>query len=426
MAQVREVLGGIGISQRQFSNHASSRFFHLVDVIASAHEPTQTQLAALERSYHSTGEFLAECSAFGSSLVQVHPHGSRQLGTIVRPRDSSREGFDIDLIVRLKKESILTYEGTLGPARLLNDLHTALSTYARRHDLKLVRWERCVTLEYAGNMSADIAPVIDAPLYTGAYGETHGLIPDRELRRFNPTNPKGYVKFFDSAASISPLFTTFEVFASDQAKRADVVPLPDAQEVFDRWLCRLVQLLKLHRNVAFGRSSGAADVAPASVFLTTLATMAYAIEASRPHTSPLTLLLDIVDRMPTLFTRRTHASGAEEWILPNPAVAQDNLAEGMNSAAKQRAFLEWHQRLLGELTAIVQAIETYSGIDVLYKLISRSFGERSANAVLVDQTPKKSPSSTRPLASAAIGLVAGSVSSSAAAAARPHTFFGDE
>ncbi|MNX76146.1 hypothetical protein D3C86_1076440 [compost metagenome] len=154
--------------------------------------------------------------------------------------------------------------------------------------------------------------------------------------------------------------------------------------------------------------------------------MAYAIEASRPHTSPLTLLLDIVDLMPTLFTRRTHASGAEEWILPNPAVAQDNLAEGMNSAAKQRAFLEWHQRLLGELTAIVQAIETYSGIDVLYKLISKSFGERSANAVLVDQTPKKSPSSTRPLASAAIGLVAGSVSSSAAAAARPHTFFGDE
>jgi hypothetical protein len=38
----------------------------------------------------------------------------------------------------------------------------------------------------------------------------------------------------------------------DSVTRAEVTPLPDAQEVFDRLLCRLVQLLKLHRNVAFG------------------------------------------------------------------------------------------------------------------------------------------------------------------------------
>jgi hypothetical protein len=104
----------------RISLRSSARFFHLVDVIAGADEPTATQLSALERSHNSTGEFLSACPGFQGDLIQIHAHGSRQLGTIVRLRDGSREGFDIDLIAGLASGARHEYDGEHGPALLLD------------------------------------------------------------------------------------------------------------------------------------------------------------------------------------------------------------------------------------------------------------------------------------------------------------------
>lgn len=404
----------------RISMRSSARFFHLVDVIARANEPTATQLAALERSYNSTGEFLSACPEFQGDLIQIHAHGSRQLGTIVRPRDGSREGFDIDLIARLVPEARHKYDGEHGPALLLDRLHRALSRYADAHGLRLLRWERCATLEYAEGMCADIAPVIDSPLLAAPFGETHGLIPDRELRFFDSTNPRGYAKHFDHAAAISPNFTAALTLSMDSAVRADVTPLPDAQEVFDRLLCRLVQLLKLHRNVAFGNAQGNQDVAPSSVFLTTLVAMAYAVEAPQPHESPLELLLDIVEQMPLHFKRIPRPDGFEEWVLPNPSAPRDNLAASMNSPARQEAFFFWHRRLIGDLKRILHAIENHEGMDVLIKALEGSFGPRCANAIQQDQAQNRQSSR----AAGRVTLISSAAVAPVSVASRPHTYFG--
>lgn len=218
----------------RLSTRSSQRFFQLVDVIARANEPTSTDLEDLERSYNSTGEFLSACPEFRGDLIQIHAHGSRQLGTIVRPRDGSREGFDIDLIARLVPSARGKYESEHGPALLLDRLHCALNRYAQAHGLQLRRWERCVTLEYAGGMSADIAPVIDSPLFAAPFGDTHGLIPDRALRLFDSTNPRGYAKHFDLAATISPNFTATEALTMKSAK-IDVAPCIKERLQADVW-----------------------------------------------------------------------------------------------------------------------------------------------------------------------------------------------
>lgn len=404
------------------SMRSSARFFHLVDVIARAHEPTATQLSALERSYNSTGEFLSACPEFQGDLIQIHAHGSRQLGTIVRPRDGSREGFDIDLIARLAPGARRKYEGEHGPALLLDRLHRVLSRYADAHGLRLHRWERCATLEYAEGMCADIAPVIDSPLLAAPFGETHGLIPDRKLRLFDSTNPRGYAKHFDLAAAISPNFTAAVSFseAMDSVTRAEVTPLPAAQEVLDRLLCRLVQLLKLHRNVAFGIAEGSQDMAPSSVFLTTLAAMAYAVEAPQPHESPLELLLDIVERMPLHFERIPRPDGSEEWVLPNPSAPRDNLAASMNSPARQEAFFSWHRRLLGDLKRILHAIENHEGLDVLIKALEGAFGPRCAGAIQQDQTQLRQSNRV----ASHVTLLSSAAAVPVSVAARPHTYFG--
>jgi hypothetical protein len=369
--------------RRSITDGSSTRFFALVDAMAHQQMPTVTQLDALQSSYESTGKFLSEREEFGGLLTQIHSHGSRHLGTLVRPADESRDGFDIDLIARFDHRASQRYGDSNGPSRLLSHLHTALADYAKAHGLTLQRHDRCVTLQYAGGMCADIAPVIDSPMVSIAYGETHGLIPDKMLRSFESTNPRGYSRFFNEVASIAALFPAMEAATAvfDSVRKAEVVPLPSARDVFDRLLCRFVQVIKLHRNFKFGPQSGEVDLKPSSVFITTLAALAYKDQAPRPHNSPLELLLDVVETMPSKFHRVHLSGGVEEWHLPNPAAPKSNLAGDMNTGVRQQAFSRWIELLVSDIEAILTAIEAREGMHEVVARVEKGFGPRSARAV---------------------------------------------
>ena len=161
-------------------------------------------------------------------------------------------------------------------------------------------------------------------------------------------------------------------------------------------------------------------MAPSSVFLTTLAAMAYAVEAPQPHESPLELLLDIVERMPLHFERIPRPDGSEEWVLPNPSAPRDNLAGGMNSPARQKAFFSWHHRLIGDLKRILHAIENHEGMDVLLKALESAFGPRCAGAIQQDQTQRRQTSRV----AGRVTLISSAAAAPLSVAARPHTYFG--
>ncbi|MCP2086272.1 UNVERIFIED_ORG: hypothetical protein J2Y81_002289 [Paraburkholderia sediminicola] len=403
-----------------FSRRAATQFFHLADTIARSHEPTSTQLKALESSYISTAEYLAESAEFAGLTTNIHGHGSRELGTLLRPSDESREGFDIDLVARLDQRAMSRYGS---PGLLINDLHTVLSRYASARGLKIKRWERCVTLEYANGMFADITPVVDDPLSWAPYGDTHGRVPDRKLRTYEPTNPRGLTRSFARAAAIAPVFTAIEHlrFAADSVSKS-ISPLPKADEVFERLLSRLVQLLKLHRNVAFGKATGHEDFAPSSVFVTTLAAAAYVDLAPKPHSTPLDLLLDIVEAMPRYFTRELDYDGREVWHLQNPSSPYDNLASSMNTRERQGAFDEWHARICRDLRKLVDAIEANAGLDAVVRIVVAVFGERAEAEILKDDRARREAG--RKAGRVAI-MGGGAAPSSIIARSKPHTFYGD-
>jgi hypothetical protein len=336
--------------------------------------------------------------------------------------DESREGFDNDLIARLHQGAWGKYGDEKGPTRLLDDLHVVLARYAKAHGLRIQRWERCVTLEYAGGMLADIAPVINTPSQLGLYGSTLCRIPDREQQRYELTNPRGYAMGFDKIAAISPVFTALldATKSFSMENRADVVPLRDSDEVFGRLLSRLVQLLKLHRNVAFGLApAGTNDLAPSSIFVTTLAAAAYAVLAPKPHNSPLELLLEIVETLPDYFQRTKLPSGQEYWTLDNPSAPGENLASSMNTPEKQAAFRSWHALVKEQLTEIVDAIEANAGMDVLLTKLEAAFGKRAARAIRDEEAQQRR-------SSLSIGKVAlASAGATVTTTARAHTFFGD-
>jgi Second Messenger Oligonucleotide or Dinucleotide Synthetase domain len=406
---------------RNVTAAASARFTYLAEAIARAFEPTATQLQELERAYNATGEYLIECAEFDGLVTQVHAQGSRQMGTIVRPMDPQREGFDIDLVVRLSKDALERYGAPGGAALLLEHLYIALKRYADRHGLGIERWERCVTLIYAGGMRADFAPVIDDPLHTLEYGEHHGRIPDRERRSYLSTNPRGYCLGFDVAAKVAPVFRLSEALTAifAEARKVDVEPLPDAEEVFARLLSRYVQLGKVHRNISFGDIPSGNDLAPTSVFLTSLFARAYAILARQPHDGPLDLFFDIVELVPKLFEREIIQYGGERWILMNPFAQNDNLASSMNSSQRQQAFSQWHAKFVADLEALLGAVEGNHGLDAVTKAVEEAFGPRAKLAVLQHSAQRREGHRTLQRAGF---VVAGTLP--VVTPARAHTYFG--
>ena len=405
--------------KRHLSGAASPRFFTLADAMAKYNEPTQTQLDALERSYGAAGQYVMDSDEFHDLTITVHAQGSRAIGTIIRPMRFRPEGFDIDIVIRLRRTAFLKYGNDA--ARLINDLYVVLKRYADMHRLKITRWERCITLEYADGMCVDMTPIIEDPLVSIPYGDTHARVPDRKLQLFEPSNPMGLANAFGEAARVRAAFMTMDSASFSEATlRGDLQPLPDADEVQNRLLSRLVQLLKLHRNVAFGAASVGSDFSPRSVFITSLAATAYATRAPITHDSPLDLLLDLVETMPMFIQCQPLHGGDEYWVLPNLTAPGDNLASGMNTPGRQEAFLQWHTRLKGDLQQLLQCIERREGLDRMLEIVETAFGNRAALAVRELEEPKPVPRTERRLV--AVGTAAATTFS---LPARSHTFHGD-
>lgn len=408
--------------RRRYSSQADSKFREIVGAIARLHEPTQTQLENLERSYGSTGEYLMESPELREHIALVHGQGSRMIGTLIRPSRLRAEGYDVDGVVRLREEAFSIYSGDAGPGRLIDDVYRPLLRYARIHGLEIDRWERCVTLTYTDGMKVDITPVIADPLLSIPFGDTHARVPDRDLRRFAVTNPMGLVNSFNEAAKVRAIFgdqIALESLRKAEA-RAELEQLPAVADVQNRLLSRLVQLIKVHRNASFpATSSDEPDFAPKSVFVTALAAAAYAMRAPVPHESELDLLLDVVQHLPTYLEREPLPGGAEHWLLANPTAPGNNLAGDMNTPAHQAAFVQWHARLVGHLEQILDCIEERRGLDKLLPLLEDAFGSKTAGAVRELEQPQAIAGG-----SARTILVGTATAATVSLPARAHNFYG--
>ena len=408
--------------RRRYSSQADSKFREIVGAIARLHEPTQTQLDNLERSYGATGEYLMECPELREHITLVHGQGSRMIGTLIRPNRLRAEGYDVDGVVRLRKAAFSIYSGDAGPARLIDDVYQPLLRYARMHGLGIDRWDRCVTLTYTDGMKVDITPVIADEMVSIPFGETHARVPDRDLRRFAVTNPMGLVNSFNLAAKVRAVLGDQIALDSIKEARAELERLPDAAEVQNRLLSRLVQLIKVHRNASFpAPSSDEPDFAPKSVFVTALAAASYSVRAPVPHDSELDLLLDVVQHMPTYVQREPLPAGGEHWVLANPTAPGNNLAGDMNTPEHQAAFMQWHARLVGHLEQILDCIEERQGLDRLLPLLEAAFGSSSAGAVRELEQPQTIAGSKARL------ILAGTApAATVSLPARAHNFYGNK
>jgi hypothetical protein len=214
----------------------------LLDQICVELQLTDTQYLDAAHKYDAIGNWLSEgTSPLVNFIDRIDAQGSMALGTTVKPRD--HEEFDLDLLLLFKffVGSPLDLRNAVVRRMLANGLY--------RDRLDLTK-PRCIRVLYKNQFYLDIVPARPDYLKGGAFVE----VPDKELKCWIPSNPRGYIDWFESQCRML-------------LEKAAQAPLPPHVPARSKpVLKRAVQLLKRHRDVAFDGSNNA----PSSILLTTL------------------------------------------------------------------------------------------------------------------------------------------------------------
>jgi hypothetical protein len=364
-------------------------------------ELSDTARKDAESKYNAVAKHLSGGSHPALTNLAIYAHGSTALGTTVKPIGVNEH--DVDLVSR-----VLNYFRDLSPAELKRIIGVRLREDAYYASI-LKEKNRCWRLEYAGKFHLDITPsILNLECKNG--GE---LVPDKELRCWKATNPRGYLRLFERRASLAPQ-VRFGKTAMD--RRADVEPFP-VHAPFKGVLRRGVQLAKRHRDTHFQR--GDKQHAVISIILTTLMAQAYEFCVRKVYDTELHLLLDVVRTMPSFIEGPN--SGQSRWAVWNEATLGENFAERWNEdPGYPAAFARWHKAFVIHLEQLVWS----RGLDQLSNSMTDAFGPRPVAEVMKSITD--SVSSARAagnlFVAPSVGLIVSSAS--AATAVRSNTFYG--
>lgn len=377
----------------------------LVEICADL-DLTETQHEAAKTSYEAVADWLSGADDPALKNIEVYPHGSAGLGTSVKPLQ--REDFDVDLICLA-----LLFAAHRGPGELKRIVGDRLRQSAR-YAAMLEEKKRCWRLNYAREFHLDISPTIpNARCDNG--GE---LVPDKKLREWKPTNPKGYRAIFERRAALLPRMRLqkSEVFARDDAQ---IAPYPTQARV-KGILRRTVQLLKRHRDVAFVNVE--ADIAPISIIITTLAARAYELCVNNfTFDTELDVLVGTIRMMPH-FIDRPVVNGRRIYVVPNEATIGENFAERWNAEPERaKAFYDWHAKALADF----EKLENLEGLDLITMGLDKSLGSNVVRKVMDARTNviSEARSARKLYVAPVVGLT---LSSGAQATVVPrNTHFGD-
>ena len=308
-------------------------------------------LALADAIYADLGGYLSE-NLPGERNWLFYPQGSARIGTSVYP--TGPDEWDVDTVAEVDLDKAATTQ-----AALKQMVGTALRDYmqARAGDPQLGptggdAGRRCWTLTYRHPFHVDVLPAVpnrdrDAPP-TGIW------LADRDLVRWQPSNPKGYAEWFTRQMGREFIERQTEL-AKAASVSIDDIPTWRVKTT----LQRSVQILKLHRNAFFANDL---DNRPPSCVVTTLAGLSYDGERS---------LFAAVMTAAAPMSKHITQDGAV-WVVENPAQPGDNLADrwSQNLVALRR-FQPW----LDDLQSTLESATTRTGVESIVASLASRFDE---------------------------------------------------
>lgn len=370
-------------------------------------ELTDTQYQQAKQRYEAVGAWLAGGDSALLKELAIYLQGSTILGTTVKP--IGRNEHDVDLIAY-----IAHLTSGIDPAAVKKAIGIRLRANGHYASL-LEEMPRCWRINYANEFHLDITPSIPNPACANG-GE---LVPDKILRSWTRTNPRGYRALFERRAMLAPRFRLLESRSRDL--RAEMEPYPQTP-VLKGLLRRTIQIAKRHRDQYFLDLDPC--LAPISVILTTLASRSYEYCVARQtYETEFDLLCDVIRHMPAFIDDVQTVAGTTTWYIWNETTAGENFAEKWISDPRRAdAFHEWHTRALRD----IETLADVEGLDRLTKHLRESFGPGPANQAIAGFTRDVSDArnSGRLTVAPAVGLTLGP--SFRATPVRSNTFFGSE
>ena len=347
----------------------------------------------LNDAYRALSTFFQEHAPEGSAW-EIYPQGSKRIGTIVRPV-SDQADYDLDMVLRHDVLRTSTTQTQLKQS-VEQQLRAFIKTLSGRVP-KLTEGSRCWKLTYPG-FHVDVLPAIPNDSHTPEHSI---LITDRDVRSWQPSNPRGYARWFASRSTQSFIEERKRLAKSREVK-VESIPDHDVKTPLQRG----VQLLKRHRDLCFARKTDGDDK-PASIIITTLAALAY-----EHRESPL----DSIEHMFTHFVDGVENRDGVFWV-PNPIDHGENFADRWKAHPERaRAFYHWAESASADFRSMTSAV----GLDALTKSMGAAFGGDAATRVAV----KLGERARRQRERGKLKISKGGTLGSSGRVVKDHTFFG--
>ncbi len=298
-----------------------------------------------DRAYNAVGAWL---SAPESELHRynptIYPQGSFRIGTVVRPIGSNE--YDLDFVCEMQGMNW----SHIPAIDVLNAVERRLRDHGTYHSM-VERKNRCIRLTYANQFHMDILPAAPEIPPNG----TCIRVPDRDLKDWKASNPKGYAAWFESRSRLY----------SERLKEMRIEPMPQAEKADEKMpLQRAIQLIKRARDRYYLRHP---KNAPCSIVITTLAAQAYTGTVSTAQT-----VHDILAAL---------SANTALTEVRNPANIKEILSEQWNK--NPTTFTEFRAWVQHFGTKWDEAIKSH-GTDLSTKL-SELFGDDVVKAAYLKQ-----------------------------------------
>ena len=345
--------------------------------------------------YSSIAEFLTN----NGIEADFYPQGSFALGTVVRPfKGDSDAGYDLDAICKVRES-----KNQISAEELFTNVANVFENSDRYKDKTTVS-ENCITIGYADvdevAFSIDIVPAVDEErLYCMEQAKklkrddltsTIIAIPEKKESGYDwfPNNPKGYKQWFNEKNS---RFMPYAIdnkqllFEANRELYSSVEEVPDA--LLRTSMQRVIKILKRSRDLYYSNIDPDTIEKPISAIINTLVAQ-FASNVS-PSSSVFELLRMIIDQLNELKKKSNDrecllSKQGETWVLSNPALPEDNLADGWTDDHADM-FFNWVLSLTDDFsgygnvpdTVFRSKVENIFGVDAVNRVIKNKYCSES-------------------------------------------------
>lgn len=336
---------------------------------------TPTMYLNATEKYKQLAQYLAD----NGIDAEIYPQGSFALGTVVRPITKIHDAtYDLDFVCQVHD-----YKDTLSPLELRDKVLEILQN-SRLYDKKLKICDECFTVEYAdtdgAKFSIDIVPAVSesseniARLMTNSIRndlvESAIAIPKQINKEYSwlTSNPKGYKIWFEEINNKFNETSKFEyrrnLFESNKQIFSSIQEVPD--ELDRSALQRVIQILKLHRDIYYSFITEGDKFKPISAIINTI--VAQIANTAVSNISVFDLLQYVLEEMAIYSNQQTLdemkfaakynsrsliLKKGSSWIISNPANPEDNLANQWTDTTA-KIFFRWVETVRNDLISSLQ------------------------------------------------------------------------